>query len=106
MRRLILTLNLLPEEVDDEVHAMEATKSFGLAFYEKTYAYAYPSDVDVEIVEKRLGTEEVYQNIDFTHNSSINALANSPKRSQYTQFKTMHEKVDGRIRCSWTRYMR
>ncbi len=92
---LVLTLNLLPEEVDDEAHAMEATKAYGLAFYEKTYAYAYPSDVDVEIVEKRLGLESVYQNINFTHSSSYNALANSPKRSQYTQFKTMHEKVEG-----------
>lgn len=95
---LVLTLNLLPEEVDDEAHAMEATTGFGLAFYEKTYGYAYPSDVEVEIVEKRLGTEGVYSNINFTHGSSINALANSPKRSQYTQFKTMHEKVDAEFR--------
>jgi DNA polymerase II large subunit len=91
---LVLTLNLLPEEVDDEVHAMETTRAFGLPFYEKTYAYPYPSDVEVEIVEKRLGTQAVYSNINFTHSSSITALANSPKQSQYTHFKTMHEKVD------------
>ncbi|HUB92664.1 MAG TPA: DNA polymerase II large subunit [Candidatus Saccharimonadales bacterium] len=92
---LVLTLNLLPEEVDDEAHAMEVSKSFGLPFYEKTLTYAYPSDVEVEIVEKRLGTPSVYGNIGFTHATSMNAIAVSPKRSQYTQFKTMHEKVDG-----------
>ncbi len=92
---LVLTLNLLPEEIDDEAHAMEATESYGLEFYEKTFAYAYPSDVNVEIVEKRLGTEAVYSNIWFTHGSSAKALENSPKKSQYTQFKTMQEKVDG-----------
>ena len=92
---LVLTLNLLPEEIDDEAHAMEATESYGLEFYEKTFAYAYPSDANVEIIEKRLGTESAYSNIWFTHASSAKALESSPKKSQYTQFKTMQEKVDG-----------
>ena len=92
---LVLTLNLLPEEVDDEAHAMEATESYGLPFYEKTFAYAYPSDAEVDIIEKRLGTESVYEKLWFTHASSATSLENSPKKSQYTQFKTMQDKVDG-----------
>lgn len=95
---LILTLNLLPEEVDDEVHAMETTLGYSLDFYRKTNSYAYPSDVDMDIVEKRLGKEEAYFNLGFTHDSSINSLANAPKKTQYTQFKTMHEKVDAEFR--------
>ena len=92
---LILTLNVLPEEVDDEVHAMEVTDHYSLDFYDKTCASAYPSDVDVGIVEKRLGTESAFSGLSFTHPSSINSIRVSPKRSQYTQFKTMQEKVDG-----------
>src|SRR5208283_5843911 len=33
---LILTIRVVPEEVDDEVHAMEVTNGYGLQFYDKT----------------------------------------------------------------------
>ena len=91
---LILTLNVKPEEVDDEVHAMETVDKYGLDFYEKTMNYPYPSEVRPGIVEDRLGKPEIYQGIKFTHGSSSHAIQDSPKRSTYTTLKTMQEKLD------------
>ena len=91
---LILTLNVKPEEVDDEVHAMEVVGSYPLSFYEKSLASVSPSEIEIEIVESRLKDKSVYDNIRFTHSSSAEALAKSPKRSRYVQMKTMQEKVD------------
>ncbi len=91
---LILTLHIAPEEADDEVHSMEVVEAYPLEFYEKTYTYSPPSEAKMELVENRLGTKAVFQNLDFTHEISANALAQAPKRSKYTQLKTMAEKVE------------
>lgn len=91
---LILTLNVMPEEIDDEAHAMEVVKNYSLDFYNKSSTYASPSEVEVETVEPRLRSESVFSNLNFTHASSYTALSDSPKRSFYTQLKTMQEKLD------------
>ncbi len=95
---LILTLNLKPEEVDDEVFAMETVEDYGLEFYDKTLNYPYPSEVKPASVEDRLGKPEIYSNIGFTHISSSHAVADSPKRSTYTTLKTMQEKLDAEFK--------
>ncbi|MGC8647535.1 MAG: DNA polymerase II large subunit [Candidatus Micrarchaeia archaeon] len=94
---LILTLNVNPSEVDDEVHEMEVVDHYGLEFYDKTYEYASPSDVSIETVKNRLGSESAYSNIRFTHESSYNALSNSPKKSMYTRLNSMPEKVQAQF---------
>ncbi|MCL5105947.1 MAG: DNA polymerase II large subunit [Candidatus Marsarchaeota archaeon] len=91
---LILTINILPEEVDDEVWNMEVTNSYGLDFYNRTMNFSSPSEAAVECVNNRLGSDAIYRNLKFTHNSSITAVADSPKKSIYTILKTMKEKVD------------
>ena len=91
---LILSVNIYPEEVDDEVHAMETVRTYPLEFYEKSMSYPPPSEVKLEMVESRLGKEERFSNIWFTHGSSSDAVSSSPKRSSYTLLKTMKEKVD------------
>ncbi len=91
---LILTLNVMPEEVDDEVHEMETVTRYPISLYEKSLVFASPSEVKMEIVGGRLKTERIFKDIMFTHASSQHALANSPKRTLYTQLKTMQEKVD------------
>lgn len=95
---LILTLNVKPEEVDDEVHAMETVDKYGLAFYEKTLTYAYPSEVKLNAVEDRLGTKEVYSGVRFSHGSSAHSVSDSPKKSTYTMLKTMQEKLDAEFK--------
>ncbi len=91
---IILTVNVKPEEVDDEVHAMECVSGYPLEFYRKAYERASPSEAKLELVENRLGSKEIYSNILFTMHSTHTAVDVSPKRSSYTQFKTMAEKLD------------
>ncbi|MCL4364829.1 DNA polymerase II large subunit [Candidatus Marsarchaeota archaeon] len=91
---LILSVNIKPEEVDDEVHAMEIVDSYPLEFYEKTYSSPAPSEIKMECVESRLGGKDAYGGIMFTHNSSDTAIVVSPKKSTYTILKTMQEKLD------------
>jgi len=95
---LLLMTRVMPKEVDDEVHAMEVTSAFSLDFYNKTMANASPSEVTVELVENRLGTKEVFENLRFTHNASPNAVKNSPRKSMYTVLKTMDEKIEAEFK--------
>ncbi len=91
---LILTVNVKPEEVDDEAHAMDVVSGYGLEFYDKTFSYPAPGEVKVEVVGDRLNTDAIYKNLLFTHESSIRAVADAPKRSAYTTLKTMNDKIN------------
>ncbi len=91
---LILTINVVPEEVDDEVWNMEIVNQYDLDFYEKTIDSKSPSEAVVECVSNRLGSKAIYRNLNFTHKSSIDSISLSPKKSIYTVLKTMKEKVD------------
>ncbi len=91
---LILTVNVQPEEVDDEVWQMETVPSYGIAFYEKTVEKAPPSDVKVESITNRLNKKSIFKDLMFTHESTINAILEAPKKSIYTKLKTMDEKVE------------
>ncbi len=61
-------------------------------------AQALPGDVKLDIVESRLGGEHAYENLNFTHESSIDAIAKAPKRSRYVLLKSMQEKIDAEFR--------
>jgi DNA polymerase II large subunit len=91
---IILTVNVNPEEVDDEVHAMEVVDKYGYEFYEKTFEHSPPGDVKIELVSDRLDSGNALSGILFTHNSSADAVRMSPKISTYAELKTMREKVD------------
>ena len=95
---LLLATRVAPEEVDDEVHAMEVVSSYPLEFYEKTLSGASPSEVKMELVESRLGSKGIYENLRFTHGALINAIRLAPKKSYYTQLKTMDEKIDAEFK--------
>ncbi|MGC8571749.1 MAG: DNA polymerase II large subunit [Candidatus Micrarchaeia archaeon] len=95
---LILTINVHPEEVDDEVHAMEIVDRYPLEFYEKTLTNASPSDISIELVGNRLNKETVYQNLNFTHEVSVEAIEDSPIKCTYTKLKTMQEKIDAQFK--------
>ncbi len=91
---LVLSVNIHPDEVDDEVHAMEVVDAYGIDFYNKTFNYPPPGEMSVELVGSRLKKKEVYSNVRFTHATGPRAVADSPKRSTYTTLKTMQEKLD------------
>ncbi|MDE1851545.1 MAG: DNA polymerase II large subunit [Candidatus Micrarchaeota archaeon] len=91
---LILTVNVKPKEIDDEAHAMEVVDGYDLDFYNKTFSNSYPSEVKMELVENRLNSDRVYDNLRFTHPSGMNVLRGVPRKSRYTELKTMQEKID------------
>lgn len=91
---IILTLHVLPDEIDDEVHSMEIVDSYSLDFYNKTMNYVMPSEINLELVQNRLGGDREFCDLRITHGASINSLIKAPKKSSYTEFKTMQEKVD------------
>ncbi len=95
---LILTVNVKPQEVDDEVHAMEILDHFGLEFYKATMAEKAPSEAAVEMVESRVGKKEAYSNLNFTHLSSKSSISDAPSNSTYKKLKTMQEKIDAQFR--------
>ena len=91
---IILTLHVLPDEIDDEVHSMEIVDSYPLEFYNKTMNYVMPSEINLELVQNRLGGDREFCDLKITHGASIRSLVKSPKKSSYTEFKTMQDKVD------------
>jgi len=95
---LLLTTRVFPEEVDDEVYSMEVVEEYPLEFYEKTKSYASPSEIKIDLVENRLGTNGAFEGLRFTHSSSINAIKDSPKRSRYVLLKTMQDKIESEFR--------
>lgn len=95
---LLITTKVDPTEIDDQAHTLEVVSSYPLEFYEKTIANSPPGEAKLELVENRLGTPSVFENLLFTHLSSVNSLTHAPKRSMYTQLKTMQEKIDAEFR--------
>ncbi|MDE1833410.1 MAG: DNA polymerase II large subunit [Candidatus Micrarchaeota archaeon] len=91
---IILTINVEPKDVDDEVHDMEVTEAYGLDFYEKTLQYAAPGEVTVEMVKNRLDGDGRFSGINFTHLSGPEAITLSPVKSMYTRLNAIQEKID------------
>ncbi len=90
---LILTVNVKPDEVDDEVHEMEVVSKYPLEFYEATMKRVPAGAVTIENVKSRIKRDTAFKNLLFSHSSSIEATEKSPNRSVYTQMKSMDEKV-------------
>ena len=95
---LVLTVNVQPEEIDDEVYAMEVVDSYPLEFYESTLKRIMPSDAKLELVEGRLKSQLAFSGFRFTHESSIDAITGSPKKSAYTTLATMQDKINAQFR--------
>ena len=91
---LILTANVKPEEVDDEVWEMEIVDGFDLDFYDKTLLRLNPGETKVERVANRINNNTVYSQLKFTHLSGPTVLLDAPKKSMYTRLKSMDEKID------------
>ncbi len=89
---IVLTTIIDPAEVDDEVHVMEVCNSYDLDFYEAADNYLSPNKVKVETVADRLGKDNEFYDIQFTH--KVSSIIGSPVKSEYVQLKTMKEKIE------------
>ncbi len=88
---LVVTTRIDPNEVDDEVHNMDIANYYSKDFYEHTYDFLDPKEVDVEIVEERLDRDDPYSGFDFTHDTSN--ISDGPEISSYKTLGSMEEKI-------------
>lgn len=94
---LVLTSQLNPSEIDDEVYNMEVARKFPLEFYEKTLEYTNPKSIQeiIDIVNHRIGHASQFEGLFFTHpTSNINK---GPKISRYKELKTVKEKIQAQL---------
>lgn len=97
---LVLSSRIDPEEIDDESHNIDTMSEIPIELFEKTQEFAKPSDVLdlVDNVKKRLGTEDQYQGLIYSHDTS--SIHSGPKVCLYKLLPTMKEKVDGQIKLA------
>jgi DNA polymerase II large subunit len=97
---LVLSSRIDPEEIDDESHNIDTMETLPLELYQKTLEGAKPSDVLdlVNNVQKRLGTDEQYHGLIYSHETS--SIHQGPKICLYKTLPTMREKVDEQIKLA------
>ena len=97
---LVLSSRIDPEEIDDESHNIDAMATLPVELYEKSLEFAKPSDVMpfIDDVKKRLGTEDQYQGLMFSHNTS--SIHSGPKLCLYKMLPTMKEKVEEQVKIA------
>jgi len=97
---LVLSSRIDPEEIDDESHNLDTMETLPLELYQKTMENAKPADVVdmVDNVKKRLGKDEQYHGLIYSHETS--SIHQGPKICLYKILPTMKDKVDGQIRLA------
>ncbi|MEA1925386.1 MAG: DNA polymerase II large subunit [Candidatus Altiarchaeota archaeon] len=91
---LVVTTLMDAREVDDEAHKIEIVDKYPPDFYEKTWEFADPSDVDVKIAKDVLESDP-FNNLLFTHSTTD---ATGPiLKSQYLKLTNMNEKVNAQL---------
>ncbi len=86
---LVLSSKLNPQEVDDEVHAMDVCEKYPLEFYQAAQRNASPSEVKLDTVANRLGTNREMHDLHYTHA----CVLDGPIESAYVSLGNMREKV-------------
>ena len=97
---LVLSSRIDPEEIDDESHNLDTMEILPLELFQKTMENAKPSEVLdlVNNVQKRLGKDEQYHGLIYSHETS--SIHQGPKVCLYKTLPTMKEKVDGQIKLA------
>jgi DNA polymerase II large subunit len=98
---LVLTANLKPAEVDDQVLGMDVEWSYPLEFYQAAvemknpWEVRYGDDKKIEQLDHRLDTELQYENMGFTHH--VDNFNKGVCCSAYKILPTMKEKLFGQM---------
>ncbi|WP_248517469.1 DNA polymerase II large subunit [Salinarchaeum laminariae] len=97
---LVMSSRIDPQEIDDEAHNVDVVDQYPREFYEATRELADPEDVDVEIVEDTLGTDEEYSGFGFTHETTD--IAAGPDLSAYKTLDSMMDKMNAQLELART----
>jgi len=89
----VLSTRIDPTEIDSEAHNIELNNDYSLELYKFAEEFSHTSKVinSLDLVKKRLGSPEQYENYGFTHNSSNINLG--PVESRYVSLGSMSEKA-------------
>ena len=88
---LVFTIVMNPNEIDDEAHEIETCSRYPIELYEESLNFSNPNLDSIPIVKKKLGKEDQYTGIGFTHNTDT--FDEGPKVSNYVRLGTMEEKI-------------
>jgi DNA polymerase II large subunit len=92
---LVLTTNLRPEEVDDEVYDFDRAWVYPLEFYEAADDFKNPFEVKIPVVEDFLGKPEEYHGFGFTH--PLSNINSGVRVTAYKTLETMAEKLESQM---------
>ena len=92
---LVITVTLIPSEVDDMVFDMDCCQRYPLELYYAAQEYKMPWEVKVETVKDRLGKETQYYGYGFTH--PVTDINNGVRCSAYKTIPSMEEKLKGQM---------
>jgi DNA polymerase II large subunit len=99
---LVLSVSVVPKEIDDEAHNLDGSGVYPLEFYERARQFADPKDVEDildlvahRIVDHRIEPAAEFSGLDYSHpTKDINY---GPRITTYTKLKTMQEKVERQL---------
>ncbi|MFA5406077.1 MAG: DNA polymerase II large subunit [Candidatus Nanoarchaeia archaeon] len=92
---LVLTTNVNPEEVDDEVYDFDRGWVYPLSFYRAADMFAPANKADIPVVSNFLGTEEQYHNFGFTH--PVVDINNGLHATSYNLLEKMADKLKAQM---------
>ncbi|MFH1394472.1 MAG: DNA polymerase II large subunit [Candidatus Micrarchaeota archaeon] len=89
---LVLSLEVNPKEVDDEVYCMEFVSSYPLEFYQAAEKIVPPGDVKLKTVKDVLGKPEQYGQLPLTHPGGY--IDKGIIRTAYVQLESIPDKIE------------
>jgi DNA polymerase II large subunit len=94
---LVISSILDPNEIDVEAHNIDTLFKYPLEFYEATERYASPSEIEstMNLIKKRLGTKEQYENIGF--NIPTDDINEGPTTTSYKTYESMDDKINAQL---------
>jgi len=92
---LVLTSQLVPGEVDDEVHGMDIVYNYPLELYEAALKYKNPWEVDILQIDDVLNTPRQYEGMGYTH--KVANINSGTTCSAYKILPTMKDKLKGQM---------
>lgn len=89
---LVLNIKIKANEVDDMIFDVDVGERIPLELYEAAEQHKHPSEVKMEQIRNRLGTDKEFTHLGFSYDTKdINA---GPLCSSYKTLPTMQDKVD------------
>ena len=96
---LVLNMCLRANEVDDMIFDVDVSNTIPLELYKAGERHAPPSEVKMERIKNRIGSDREFTEIGFAYDCSDLNLG--PQCSSYKILPTMSEKIEGMMRlCS------